>query len=147
MAVFATGFTKSFATSASGINKEAQKAATMERLSNRKREGSMPAIIEGDRPRGISPLRKARENMPSAIWFFRNGEKSAPPPPVGRFRMAQLELFSLQSGAGAGNAVEPPLLALPDSAPRQVSCKPGRTPGPRPGATDCDRRSRAATKS
>ena len=41
--------------------------------------------------------------------------------PTSRFRMAQLELLPLQSGAGAGNGIEPALLALSDFAARQVS--------------------------
>ncbi len=63
--------------------------------------------------------------------------KSAAELPMRRFRMTQLELFSLQSCAGAGHGGEPALLALPDGAPRQVSQGPRRTHGE--GAARIDR--------
>src|ERR1022692_3846592 len=50
-------------------------------------------------------------------------------PPMRRFRMAQLELSSLQSGVGARYAVEPAILALPDFALRQISKRTCRTHG------------------
>src|SRR6266567_5629288 len=46
-----------------------------------------------------------------------------------RFRMAQLELSSLQFGAGRWNAAEPAFLALSDSASRQISKRIWRTNG------------------
>ena len=61
MAVFATGFTKSLATSISGKTNAAQRAATMQRSANRKQKDAMPAIIEGDRRRGIPPFASARK--------------------------------------------------------------------------------------
>src|ERR1039458_4929600 len=65
-------------------------------------------------------------------------------PPMRRFRMAQLELSSLQSGVGARYAVEPAILALPDFAPRQISKRTCRTHGQGSAATDCDWRRLAA---
>ena len=73
-----------------------------------------------------------------AKYYSPKGE--ARPLPMRRFRMAQLELFSLQSGAGVGNAVEPAVLALPDSAPRQISRGICRAHGKRSGAADGGRR-------
>src|SRR4029077_16123353 len=40
--------------------------------------------------------------------------------PMARFRMALLELSLLQSGPGAGDAVQPAFLALPDFAPWEI---------------------------
>ncbi len=51
--------------------------------------------------------------------------------------MAQLELFSLQSGAGPGDAGEPALLALSDSAPRQIPQRICGTHGQSSGAAVC----------
>src|ERR1035437_1500132 len=93
MAVRATGFTKFLAASKTGTNNPAQSARTSERWMNREDKGRMSPIIEGGCAR-------------------RRG---------GGLEWAQLELFSLQSDAGGGNAAQPALLALPDSAPRQIS--------------------------
>src|ERR1035441_10807503 len=51
--------------------------------------------------------------------------------------MAQLELFSIQSGAGDGNAAEPSLLALSDSASRQVPQRICGAHGQGPHASAC----------
>src|SRR5438552_11456711 len=91
MAVFATGLTKFLAASNPVTRNPAQSASTIVRFLNGK--DCIRLIIR---------------------WECR-------PPPLRRFRMAQLELPSLQSGARRGIAGEPALLALPDPAPRQVS--------------------------
>src|ERR1700731_891254 len=120
MAVRATGFTKFLlATSITGRNKAAQTAARTDRRANREEKDSMSAIIEGSAAHGIPPLAKDWCRLA-----------------MRRFRMAQLELFCLQSGPGAGNAVEPPLLALSEPAPRQIPKWSGRTPGQSSVATD-----------
>src|SRR6266567_706237 len=90
MAVRATGLTKFLAASKLGTKNPAESASTRERSMNREYR-IIPIIRWEHRPL----LRR-------------------------RFRMAQLELPSLQSGAGGGIAAEPALLALPDFAPRQV---------------------------
>src|SRR6266567_3876211 len=100
MAVFATGLTKFLAASNPVTRNPAQSASTIVRFLNGK--DCIRLIIR---------------------WESR-------PPPLRRFRMAQLELPSLQSVARRGTAGEPALLALPDPAPRQVShrvCRAYRT--------------------
>src|ERR1700687_2589626 len=120
MAVRATGFTKFLlATSINGKNDAAQTAATTNRRANREEKERISAIIEGSAAHGISPLGKDWCRLA-----------------MRRFRMAQLELFCLQSGPGPGNAVEPALLALPEAAPRQIPKRSGRTPWQSSVATD-----------
>src|SRR5579864_2380385 len=122
MAARATGFTKLLlASSITGKNNAAETAATTERWANREEKDNMSAIIEGCAAHGIPPLAKDWCRLATR-----------------RFRMAQLELFCLQSGLGPGNAVEPPLLALPEPAPRQIPKRFGRTPRQGPAATDCN---------
>src|ERR1700733_10290210 len=115
MAVFATGLTKFLlASSATGNKNATHKPETTERGFRQDKDAMCP-IIKGQHT--YLPTR--------------------------RFRMAQLELFSLQSGAGARHTVEPALLALPDAAPRKISQRTPRTYGKRSPALVCRSRSLA----
>src|ERR1700733_13040160 len=99
MAVLATGLTKFLlASSATGSKNATHKPETTERWFRQDKD-AMCAIIKG---------------QPTYL-------------PMRRFRMAQLELFSLQSGARARHAGEPALLALPDAALRKISQRIPRT--------------------